>query len=535
MNDGTTNDGLPNGWTEIRFSELNSFSSSTINPADYPNETFELYSVPIFPMRKPEILKGAEIGSTKQAVAADDVLICKINPRINRVWKVMPKTNRRQIASSEWIAMRAPGMNPDYLRAYFSSNEFREILCEDLTGVGGSLTRAQPKRVAKFNIPIAPLAEQKRIADKLEAVLGRVDACRARLDRVPALLKRFRHSVLAAATSGRLTEEWRASRKIAPWHERPLGSLCEQGRIITYGVIKLGDETPKGVPCLRTSNVRWLKIDTTGMKRIEKRLSDEYSRTILKGGEVLVNVRGTLGGVAVAEQEMAGWNVSREVAVIPLDHSILSPTFLAFWIGAESSQAWLTGVQKGVAYTGINIEDLRLLPIGIPTPAEQQEIVRRIEALFAFADRIEARLATGQMTVERLTPATLAKAFSGELVPQDPDDEPAIALLRRIAALQTIRTATDSSERATKTQRRRRTKSPNRPMKEKHLTQSVLDAIESSGTSLSTTELLHACGVPSDADSRIVESFLIEIRDALASGKISRERIEEEDHFLFLK
>lgn len=113
------------------------------------------------------------------------------------------------------------------------------------------------------------------------------------------------------------------------------------------------------------------------MKRIEKSLSNEYSRTILKGGEVLVNVRGTLGGVAVADQEMAGWNASREVAVVPIDQSILSSKFLAFWVGAESSQAWLTGVQKGVAYTGINIEDLRLLPIGIPTPAEQQEIIRR--------------------------------------------------------------------------------------------------------------------------------------------------------------
>jgi type I restriction enzyme S subunit len=119
---------------------------------------------------------------------------------------------------------------------------------------------------------------------------------------------------------------------------------------------------------------------------------------------------------------------------VPVDRSALLPQFLAFFIGAESSQAWLTGVQKGVAYTGINIEDLRQLPVGIPSLPEQQEIVRRVEALFAFADRIEARLATARKTVERLTPATLAKAFRGELVPQDPNDEPAAALLERLHA-----------------------------------------------------------------------------------------------------
>jgi type I restriction enzyme S subunit len=71
------------------------------------------------------------------------------------------------------------------------------------------------------------------------------------------------------------------------------------------------------------------------------------------------------------------------------------------------------------------------MALPLPPLPEQKEIVRRVEALFAFADRIEARVASMQKTVERLTPATLAKAFRGELVPQDPNDEPASALLER--------------------------------------------------------------------------------------------------------
>jgi type I restriction enzyme S subunit len=72
------------------------------------------------------------------------------------------------------------------------------------------------------------------------------------------------------------------------------------------------------------------------------------------------------------------------------------------------------------------------LPISLPPPEEQKEIVRRVEALFAYADRIEARYTTARTQVERLTPALLAKAFRGELVSQDPNDEPASMLLRHI-------------------------------------------------------------------------------------------------------
>ncbi|MEQ1843923.1 MAG: restriction endonuclease subunit S, partial [Verrucomicrobiales bacterium] len=82
-------------------------------------------------------------------------------------------------------------------------------LHESFTGT--TIKHLTRESLVRYEVPLPPLAEQKRIADKLEAVLGRVDACRARLDRVPALLKRFRQSVLAAATSGQLTEDWRES------------------------------------------------------------------------------------------------------------------------------------------------------------------------------------------------------------------------------------------------------------------------------------------------------------------------------------
>lgn len=256
--------------------------------------------------------------------------------------------------------------------------------------------------VQEIPFPLPPLPEQKRIADKLDTLLARIDACRDRLDRIPKIIKQFRQSVLAAATSGRLTEDWRTAQadhvarmqpqaesgmvardaaqchyEVTPatdavallpgngtdkhqgqiadkWNEFHLADCIEKHRVITYGVIKLGNEVDDGIPCLRTSNVRWLHIEIEGVKRIAPDLSASYSRTVLKGGEILVNVRGTLGGVAIATHEMAGWNVSREVAVVPINQYILTPQFAAFWIASEESQHWLKKVEKGVAYTGIN-------------------------------------------------------------------------------------------------------------------------------------------------------------------------------------
>lgn len=115
------------------------------------------------------------------------------------------------------------------------------------------------------------------------------------------------------------------------------------------------------------------------------------------------------------------------MALDDLDESRVILTYVAFALDARGLNDTITGS----AQPQITRESLRMVDLMLPGLAEQTEIVRRVEVLFALADRIEARLATAQRLVERLTPATLSKAFRGDLVPQDPNDEPAFQLLER--------------------------------------------------------------------------------------------------------
>lgn len=368
-------------------------------------------------------------------VQAGDLLMTCAGPRVRcGVACLVRETPARRFISGKMYRFRANDQLIDsrLLEAFLRTPETKNQIDAMKTGISESGMNITHERFSQLVVPVAPRSEQKRIADKLDTVLTRVDAVNTRLARVAPILKRFRQSVLAAATSGRLTEDWRISQGLKYGAETTLQAICIPDRVITYGVVKLGDETPGGTPCLRTSNVRWLRFELEGMKLINPNLSAEYGRTVLRGGEVLVNVRGTLGGVAVATDDMSGWNVSREVAVVPVDQALASSVYISLWIASDECQRWLTGVAKGVAYTGINIEDLRKLPLRLPLMEEQFEVVRRVEALFAFADRLEARLQAAHTASERLTPALLAKAFRGELVPQDPNDEPASELLRRL-------------------------------------------------------------------------------------------------------
>lgn len=284
-------------------------------------------------------------------------------------------------------------------------------------------------------IDLPPMAEQKRIADKLDTVFTRVHAVNTRLARVAPILKRFRQSVLAAATSGRLTEDWRNAHRAADWTPRTVESLCLHISDGPFGSnLKSDDYTNTGARVVRLENIGHLSFDAVKETFISLDKYETLKKHTLLPGDLLFSsfvdeeVRVCEFPANIAEPTINKADCFR----VRVDRAQVDQRFLAFRLACKSTYQALKELVHGATRPRINLNQLRGFEVMLPSADEQAEIVRRVETLFVFADRLEARLQTAQTATERLTPALLAKAFRGELVPQDPNDEPASELLRRL-------------------------------------------------------------------------------------------------------
>ena len=164
------------------MAEINEYNSASEEPSKFPDKDFELYSVPAYETGMPEFVKGKDISSSKKLVARNDVLLCKINPHLNRAWIVSHhKVNIPCLASSEWIIFRNSAICPQYLSFCFTSNYFKELMLSNVSGVGGSLVRAQPAIVNKYLFPLPPINEQCRIVAAVQEYYEILDNISANL------------------------------------------------------------------------------------------------------------------------------------------------------------------------------------------------------------------------------------------------------------------------------------------------------------------------------------------------------------------
>ena len=198
---------IPSSWTWTTVNDINMYNSKNVNPAKHKENIFELYSVPVFPTDTPEIVKGGKIGSAKQCVENGDVLLCKINPKINRVWFVKNRTENAMIASSEWIVVRNKFMLTDYLVFCFMSPYFRDLIENNVSGVGGSLTRAQPSMVATYTIPIPPFQEQERIVEEIKHWFELIDVIEQSKEALQEVIKLTKSKILDLAIHGKLVPQ----------------------------------------------------------------------------------------------------------------------------------------------------------------------------------------------------------------------------------------------------------------------------------------------------------------------------------------
>jgi len=282
-------------------------------------------------------------------------------------------------------------------------------------------------------VPIAPLNEQNRIANKLDELLAQVDTIKARVDAIPKIIKRFRQSVLAAAVSGKLTESWRKSNEVTieSWKTTTFDDVCRE---ITVGFVgKMKDQYQEsGIPFLRSQNVRAFNFSRKNLLYISEQFHKVIFKSRLESGDLAIVRSGAPGTTCVIPDSLGVANCSDLVIARPSKQ--LNAHFACIFMNSESGLAHVATNQVGVAQQHFNVGSMKGTEINLPEIKEQNEIVQRVEHLFTFAEQIEQRVKDAQSRVNHLTQSILAKAFRGELVPQDPNDEPAEKLLERIQA-----------------------------------------------------------------------------------------------------
>jgi len=449
--------GLPDGWSISTLGNV-----CTINPPKPKTGVVagdaEVTFVPMpavdadsGTIATPQIRGFDKVRKGFTAFRENDVIMAKITPCMENGKAAIAKGLRNGLGfgSTEFHVFRSrEAVLPEYVYYFIRQESFRSAAEMEMTGSVGQ-KRVPADFVEGAEIPIPPLAEQKRIVEAVERLTARVDAARERLAKVPFILKRFRQAVLAAACSGRLTEDWRNADADDDlpfgWKVKPLASAIaglEQGW------------SPKCENEPSTLHDEWGVIKTTAVQAMRfvevenKRLPNAIKpRTDLelRSGDLLITRAGPRARAAIAclvESVRPRLIVCDKTYRFRARTDIATSTFLLYFLNAPSTMNELDEMKTGISDSGVNLtqDKFRELPVLLPPISEQTEIVRRVEALMKLADTIEQRVALASARADKTTQAILAKAFRGELVPteadlaraEDRDFEPASDLIARI-------------------------------------------------------------------------------------------------------
>ncbi len=492
---------LPNSWEWANFGDVATVESNLVDPADHkdlphvaPNH-IESGTGRLLPFTT---VANDGVTSAKHLFRPGHIIYSKIRPYLAKAVLV----DFEGVCSADCYPV-GTALESSFLHRWLISSTFAEAASRSQGRT--VLPKINQKALAKLQVPVAPPNEQKRIVAKLDALQARSRRAREALDAIPALLDRFRQSVLAAAFRGDLTADWRAKhpdvepasvlleriraerkvrwiaaeaekararaqkraeKKGQAWGPEQDAKALETGRKkaekkytepepvdpeaeglpelpkgwcwarsesvtdapIGYGIVQPGGDTPGGVPYVRGTDVQGDAILVDQLLRTTPEISRSYDRTVLRSGDVILCIIRHLK-VALVPPELEGGNLSRTTALFR-PGPMLSSDFLAWAVRSPLCQQWLKGQYRaGTTMPKVNIAEARQLPIPIAPIREQAAVVEAINNAMNGASPDVRSL---QSWMDTLDQAILAKAFRGELVPQNPSDEPASVLLERL-------------------------------------------------------------------------------------------------------
>lgn len=405
---------LPEGWVDTQLGNVIEYGkTSKKDLSDVNGETWVLELEDIekdsSKILNKVIASNRPFKSTKNSFKKGDVLYGKLRPYLNKV--IM--ANDDGVCTTEIIPINAePACCNKYLFFWLKSSTFLGYVSDVSYGV--NMPRLGTSDGLKAPLRLAPLAEQKIIAEKLDTLLAQVDSTKARLEKIPKILKRFRQAVLGAAVSGKLTEHWRNEQGInlSDWGNTTFEEICTE---ITVGYVgKMIDRyKSEGVPFLRSQNIREFKFSNKNLLYVSDDFHKEIFKSRLSPGDLAIVRSGAPGTTCVIPDSLPIANCSDLVIARPSDK--LNSYFGCIFMNSNVAKINVLANRVGIAQQHFNVGSMKKMPIHLPPLLEQNEIVHRVEQLFAYADTIEKQVDNALSRANNLTQSILAKAFQGEL------------------------------------------------------------------------------------------------------------------------
>ena len=415
---------LPSGWSRAKIGDVRS-KTEQVDPKGRGKFVYiDIGSVDrgrkvIY---NPQVVYGSNAPSrARKLVKSGDTLVSLTRPNLNSVCLVGEEYDG-QIASTGFDVLRLDGFDARWIYYIVRTKGF----VDKMSGlVQGALYPAiRSADVDSFEIPVAPVNEQRRIADKLDRVLARVDAANEHLSRVGPLLKRFRQEVLREAVSGRiLGGNGYKGRRVA------LSEVCDMrlGKMLDQAKNK-----GNFVPYIGNINVRWFGFDLSSLKRIRIE-SHEVGDLEISDGDLMVCEGGEPGRCAVWNGGATDIVFQKALHRVRPHEGVLDSWWLAYNLKIQCDSGEISGLLTGSTIKHLTGRSLGRFSFYLPDYEEQRRVVAIVKSLFAFADILEGRTLTTKQNVQGLFPSVLSKAFRGDLIPQILGDEPASEFLARVA------------------------------------------------------------------------------------------------------